>query len=159
MLHESELCSNANLHMGTKSFSKLLATAGLTKIKLQIKRLRVAEQMDSGLFIKRNPLSKESELQPQAPRERKLRHNAGQEVPRQKQANKTYTVYFLLSSQTKGNYTLSGDRVANTKKRKRMVIQGRNHEDSKSLLVLYFASMGSWTPSYSAGLTVTKCLR
>lgn len=41
--------------------------------------------------------------------------------------------------------------MANTKKRKRMVIQGRNHEDSKSLLVLYFASMGSWTPSYSAG--------
>lgn len=33
-----------------------------------------------------------------------------------------------------------------------MVIQdaGRNHEDFKSLLVLHFASMGSWTPSYSA---------
>lgn len=96
MLHESGLCSNTNLRTGTKSFSKLLATAGLTKIKLQIKCLLVAEQMDSGLFIKRNPLSKESELQPQAPRERKLRHKAGQEVPRQKQANKN--IYCMLST-------------------------------------------------------------
>lgn len=96
MLHESELCSNTNLHMGTKSFSKLLATAGLTQIKLQIKCLPVAEQMDSGLFIKRNPLSKENELQPQAPREWKLRHNAGQEVPRQKQANQN--IYCILST-------------------------------------------------------------
>lgn len=73
------------MHMGTKSFSKLLVT----------KCLPVAEQMDSGLFIKRNALSKESELQPQVPRERKLRHNAGQEVPRQKQANKN--IYCILS--------------------------------------------------------------
>lgn len=48
--------------MFKQSFSKLLTTAGLRKIKLQIKCLPVAEQMYSGLFIKRNPLSKESEL-------------------------------------------------------------------------------------------------
>lgn len=100
MLHEFELCSNTNLHMGTKSFSKLLTTAGLTKIKLQIKCLPVAEQMDSGLFIKRNPLSKESELQPQAPREWKLETMLGKRFQGKNKQTKTYTVYFLLSSQT-----------------------------------------------------------